>query len=94
MAKEIEAIYEDGVFHPVEPVDLEPHQRVTVMIPDRDTRLFTGAGEDQPAAEMPKNGAELIAYWEQACVIGSRPEITDSVEHARNLRRQAETRQP
>ncbi len=94
MAKEIEAIYEDGVFRPVEPVHLEPHQRVTVMIPDPATGLANGAAEEPTAAEMPKNGAELIAYWEQAGVIRSRPEITDSVAHARNLRRQAKTRQP
>ena len=40
----------------------------------------------------PKTGAELLAYWRREEVIGSRPEITDSQEHARALRRQAEER--
>ena len=40
----------------------------------------------------PKTGAELVAYWESIGVIGSRPEITDSQDYARQLRHQAETR--
>lgn len=93
MAKAIEAIYEGGIFRPLEPVDLEERQRVTVIVDDR-TGLTNGEGEDQQPSQMPTNGAELVAYWEQAGVIGSRPDITDSVGHARELRRQAETRQP
>lgn len=34
----------------------------------------------------PKTGLELIAYWESVGVISSRPDITDSQEHARKLR--------
>ncbi|MGK7903186.1 MAG: hypothetical protein AB4352_17615 [Hormoscilla sp.] len=41
----------------------------------------------------PKTGAELVAYWERAGVINSRPDIDDSAEYARNLRRKAETRE-
>ncbi len=41
----------------------------------------------------PKTGAELVAYWESIGVIGSRPEITDSQDYARQLRHQAETRE-
>lgn len=40
----------------------------------------------------PKTGAELVAYWERIGVIGSRPEIADSQDYARQLRHQAETR--
>lgn len=40
----------------------------------------------------PKTGAELVAYWQSAGVINSRPEISDSQVHARNLRHEAETR--
>ena len=40
----------------------------------------------------PTTGIELVAYWESVGVINSRPEIADSQEHARNLRREAETR--
>ncbi|MEL6402007.1 MAG: hypothetical protein AAFR26_23480 [Cyanobacteria bacterium J06626_4] len=41
----------------------------------------------------PKTGVELVTYWENVGVVGSRPDITDSQEHARKLRDQAEHRQ-
>ncbi|EKQ68946.1 hypothetical protein OsccyDRAFT_3500 [Leptolyngbyaceae cyanobacterium JSC-12] len=41
----------------------------------------------------PKTGAELVSYWEINGVINSRPDITDSQEYARRLRREAETRE-
>jgi hypothetical protein len=41
---------------------------------------------------QPKTGAELVAYWQSAGVINSRPEISDSQVHARHLRHEAETR--
>jgi hypothetical protein len=34
----------------------------------------------------PQTGAELVAYWESVGIVGSRPDITDSQEHARRLR--------
>jgi hypothetical protein len=44
------------------------------------------------SAEEPWSGADLVAYWEREGVIGSRPDITDSLEHARAIRRKAERR--
>lgn len=41
----------------------------------------------------PQNGAELIAYWQNAGVIGMRPDIDDSQQHARSIRMHAEKRQ-
>ncbi|PZO39969.1 MAG: hypothetical protein DCF17_12615 [Shackletoniella antarctica] len=41
----------------------------------------------------PKTGVELVAYWENIGVTNSRPDITDSQEHARRLRDQAEHRE-
>ncbi len=38
------------------------------------------------------SGADLVAYWEQEGVIGSRPDITDSQAHARAIRHKAERR--
>ncbi len=50
-------------------------------------------GEEPVSAEtIPKNGAELVAYWRQEGVIGSRPDIEESQAYARELRRQAERR--
>jgi hypothetical protein len=45
--------------------------------------------ENEP---KPTNGAELVAYWERHGLIGTRPDITDSLEHAREIRRKAERR--
>ena len=41
----------------------------------------------------PKTGVELVARWENIGVVNSRPDITDSQEHARRLRDQAEHRE-
>ena len=47
----------------------------------------------RPAIEhAPKTGAELVTYWQNAAVIGTRRDISDSQEYARKLRQQAETR--
>lgn len=45
-----------------------------------------------PMPPMPKTGAELVAYWQREGIVGSRSEIVDSQQHARELRRQAENR--
>jgi len=44
------------------------------------------------AAEEQWSGADLVAYREREGVIGSRPDITDSLERARAIRRKAERR--
>ena len=43
--------------------------------------------------KMPTTGAELMAYWRREGLIGTRPDITDSVEHGRAIRRKAECRE-
>jgi predicted DNA-binding antitoxin AbrB/MazE fold protein len=93
MGKRLEAVYENGVLRLLEPVNLKEHQRVTVTIDENGARAANEAEREQPESTMPTNGAELVAYWKKKGVIGTRPDITDSVAHARALRRQAETRQ-
>ncbi len=44
------------------------------------------------ARPKPANGADLVAYWRQEGLIGSRPEIEDSQAHARSLRGEAQRR--
>lgn len=41
---------------------------------------------------QPRTGRELATYWQDEGLVGTRPEISDSVEHARSLRREAEKR--
>lgn len=40
----------------------------------------------------PQTGIELVEYWEAEGLIGTRPDISDSQTHARQLRDQAELR--
>jgi len=37
-------------------------------------------------------GAEIVAKWRREGLIGTRPDIEDSVEFVQQMRRQAETR--
>ena len=52
-------------------------------------RLLAGARGPSPAV---RNGAELLAYWQAEALVGTRPDIADSLAHARNLREQAQRR--
>jgi len=45
------------------------------------------------AISKPQNGAELMAYWESAGLVGTRQDIVDSASHARKLREFAERRE-
>jgi hypothetical protein len=47
-----------------------------------------------PLESKPRNGAELLAYWQNEGLIGTRPDIVDASEHARALRQRAEHREP
>ncbi|MDY6783716.1 MAG: hypothetical protein SW833_14435 [Cyanobacteriota bacterium] len=42
---------------------------------------------------LPKTGAELVAYWKNAGVINSRPDILESQKYARQLRHEIENRE-
>jgi len=50
--------------------------------------LYTRAVLSAP----PKTGSELVAYWKNEGVIGTRPDIVDSQQYARRLRAEAEKR--
>lgn len=42
--------------------------------------------------KTPKTGGDLIAYWKDSGLIGTRPDILDSQQHARYIRQKAERR--
>lgn len=63
--------------------------RLGMSLPDYALRVLSSVS--QPTASI-KTGAELVAYWKSAGVIGSRPDITDSQTYARELREQAQRR--
>ena len=42
--------------------------------------------------ELPTTGPELVAYWQDAGLLGERSDVKDSAKHARSLRRQSNRR--
>ena len=48
----------------------------------------------RPPSVAPKTGAELVAYWQSEGLVGTRTDLTDSQEHARRIRAEAERREP
>jgi hypothetical protein len=53
-------------------------------------RVLSNGGQ---AATTLGNGAELVAYWQHAGLVGARADISDSQQHARDLRAEAERRE-
>ncbi len=77
------------------PADLENKlaaeaSRQGISLPDYLLKIISNGGE--PVSRI-RNGAELVAYWQQAGVVGTRQDISDSQQHARQLRAEAERRQ-
>ncbi len=68
-----------------EPVQLPSGRRALVTILDEEA-------QEGAQAERPRNGKELVAYWRREGLIGTHPEIKNSQELARKIRRQAEQR--
>jgi hypothetical protein len=63
--------------------------RLGLPLPDYVLRLLAGGRTVSP---IPRTGAELLAYWQGEELVGTRPEIADSLGHARALREQAQRR--
>jgi hypothetical protein len=55
-------------------------------------QLLATARGSAPDTAAPRTGAELVAYWESEGLIGSRSDIEDPVQYARELRERAQTR--
>jgi hypothetical protein len=64
--------------------------RQGISLPDYVVRILSNGGQKLSGIS---NGGELVAYWRQAGVVGSRTSITDSQRHARELRAKAERRE-
>jgi hypothetical protein len=76
------------------PADLEKDlvaeaTRMGLSLPEYALRVLAAG---YPAAGRPRTGRDLVAYWQAEGLIGSRPDITDSASHARELRARAERR--
>jgi hypothetical protein len=76
------------------PPDLETEltaeaARQGIPLPDYVLRLLATCRSTLPA---PRTGAELLAYWQNEGLIGTRTDINDSQAHSRKLREQAEKR--
>ncbi len=64
--------------------------RMGLPLPEYVKRLLLAG---RPPDPMPRNGSELVSYWQGEGLVGTRSDITDSREHARELRQQAEQRE-
>jgi hypothetical protein len=64
-------------------------ERLHLSLPEYALRVLAG----QSCGARPRNGAELVAYWEREGLIGTRPEIADAPAHAREIRKHAERRE-
>ena len=64
-------------------------ERLGLSLPEHIVGLLSrnSKGPNQPAT-----GAELVEFWTREGLIGMRPDIVDSQEHARRIRESAETR--
>ena len=67
----------------------EEAERLGLSLGDYVVRLLATGRVSSP---LPTTGAELVAYWQAQGIVGSRPDISDSPIHARQLRSQAERR--
>ena len=63
--------------------------RLRLPLQEYAIRLLTAGRLPDP---RPRTGAEVVAYWQEEGLVGTRPEITDAPGHARALRQQAEKR--
>lgn len=54
--------------------------------------VVTLLSTSRASGPRPKTGAELVAYWREQGVVGSRSDINDSQAHAREVRCRAEQR--
>jgi hypothetical protein len=64
--------------------------RLGVPLSECAVRLIAAGLSASPAMST---GGELLGYWQNEGLVGTRPEIEDSQAHARSLREQAERRQ-
>jgi predicted DNA-binding antitoxin AbrB/MazE fold protein len=86
MSKQIEVIYENGVFRPLEPLDLDESQRVTITIADEgdsEEDLFDPAFT-QWCAEQSRNAPSLEEVRQALAKI--RGSMADVVIAARDER--------
>ena len=62
MGKSLKAIYEDGVFKPLEPVELKEHQHVVVSIPDTEDVMLGSEGSPAGADHAWPSGHTSSAF--------------------------------
>ncbi len=61
-----------------------------LSLPEYALRLLSSG---RTPGSQPRNGAELVAYWQAAALVGTRSDIGDAPAHARALRRECEQRE-
>jgi predicted DNA-binding antitoxin AbrB/MazE fold protein len=70
MKKSVEAMYEHGVFCPLEPVDLPEHQRVQVTVADEDKWL------DRDDIQWAASQVQETVSWVPCARLSQHPRLT------------------
>jgi hypothetical protein len=63
--------------------------RLGLSLPEHVLRLLAAG---RVAGPGPRTGTELLTYWEDEGLVGTRTDITDAQAHARVLREQGQKR--
>jgi hypothetical protein len=63
--------------------------RLGLSLPEYAIRILAAT---TAAKDLPRTGAELVAYWQRERLVGCRSDITDSQQHARAIREAAQHR--
>ena len=87
MQRTVEATIDaEGKVELKEPLHLPSQCRALVTILDEKPQ------DEGSKARLPQTREELVEYWDELPLFGSRPDIEDGQEHARKIRRQASHR--
>ncbi len=76
MARQIEAVYENGVLRPLEPLSLPEHERLTITLPDPDDDPLASLIDQEffkTAAEHVRNGKRVPTLEEVRTMLSKLP---------------------
>ena len=63
--------------------------RLGIPLTDYALRILSSG---RTVGNVPRTGTELVNYWRQEGLVGTRSDISDSQAHARKIRKEAEQR--
>ena len=81
LGEQIEAVFENGVFRPLQPIHLAEHQRVTLLLPSAQNGAATKAEEfDEEVGYVPLPLRQCMTIRVKVKEIGELPPVPYPVE--------------